>query len=66
MEQTKWCCVNYKFGSNGVPMILPESVRYKRTESIAWFIDGTNNTWRYWKEKIGWQCIKVKVTIEVI
>lgn len=64
MKRYKWCCVNYKFG--GEPYFLEESLRYRRTDSIQWFIKDSGNTWRHWKNKIGWRCIKVKVTITPI
>lgn len=63
MENIKWACANYKFGTADEPMILSDSIRYTRKESIAWFINGSGNTWRHWREKIGWRCIKVKVSI---
>jgi hypothetical protein len=64
MESKRWACVNYKLGDDKEPMILFDSIRYRRSDSIAWFIEGSGNTWRHWKEKIGWRCIKVVVTIK--
>lgn len=61
-----WCCINYKFGTTNEPMILTDSVKSTRKQSIAWFIKGSGDTWRHWREKIGWRCVKVIVTIEII
>lgn len=61
-EMIKWCCVNYEFSN---PMILEDSLKWKRTDSIKWFISGTRQDWRHWR-KIGWKCVRVKVTIHVL
>lgn len=66
METTKWCCVNYKVGDNGEPYFLQESLDYYRSRSIAKFIEGSGRPWWHWRDKIGWQCIKVKVTITIL
>lgn len=66
MEQIKWVCVNDKFGSNGEPMIATDSIRWRKKDSISWFIDGTNDSWRHWRDKIGWRCVKIKVKIEIL
>lgn len=47
-------------------MIATDSIRCKKKDSIAWFIEGSNDNCRHWKNKIGWDCVRVKVTIEIL
>ena len=64
MEEIKWICVNYKWDENG--SFMTDTLAWKRTDSIKFLCDGTNKNWRHWRDKIGWRCIKFKVTITPI
>jgi len=60
MKNIRWICVNYTLGKT--PFYAEETISFTRKRSIEKLIHGTNDTWQYWREKIGWQCKKIEIT----
>lgn len=56
-SQTMWVCTHPTNGS------LIDTLTFMRRESIKKLIDGTTHSWKYWRTKYGFRCIKVRVEL---
>lgn len=64
MSEEKWCCVSENSGN---PIYDFSTMANTATHSKKKFMDGMGNfTWKEAKDKYGWDCVKVLVTIQKI
>lgn len=61
-----WVVLTYNHGHTGGKYISWGTQSRKRKDAIANFIEGSGNSWRYWKEKYNFCCERVLITIETI
>lgn len=64
MKEQQWCCINKS--RNGKPSFRQDTLSYTRKESIKKLIGEGTLTWRQCKEKYGWKCVKITMTLEII
>lgn len=64
MKEVKWCCVSER---SGKPVYDFSTMANTEAHSRKKFMQGMDNfTWKAAKEKWGWDCVKVLVTIQKI
>jgi len=61
-----WVVVNHSHPAGIKPYIVNSTFRYTRRGSIASFIQGSGNSWKYWYQKYNFRCVKAMSTIELI
>lgn len=62
-EQNGWVVINIGHPRTGTKYIVGETFSTYRKNAIKKFIDGSCNTWKYWKEKYNFRVVKSKQTI---
>ena len=62
MDEIRWICIQ----ENARPWFVERTLAYTRKESIKLLIGEGTTTWRQCREKYGWRCVKVKLTITEI
>lgn len=68
MKTTKkgWVVVSEKHPESGEIYLAEHTFRLTRSGSIQYFIEGTNKSWRWWKRKYNYKCVKAEITIITI
>jgi len=66
-SEKMWVCVTEFVNKDNSLRTYPDklSLRYKRSESIASFIDGSRKNWK-WYYRRGWRCVRVQVNLTII
>jgi len=59
-----WVIINIGHPSNGQQFISTDSFRINKKAAIKSFVDGSSNTWIYWKAKYNFRCVRAVMTIE--
>lgn len=60
-QSQRWCCI--QDAGNGRHWFFEPSLSYTRSQSIKLLTEGQSSTWRQLKEKYGWRCSKIFVTL---
>ena len=64
--ETGWVIANTGHPNNGTKFIVPSTFSTTRTKAIANFIEGSGNSWRYWKKEYNFCAVKATHHIKTI
>lgn len=59
-----WVVVNIGHPSSGTKYICASTFDYTRKAAIKSFVEGSGNSWRYWRDKYNFRVVRAKSTIE--
>lgn len=59
-----WVVFNISHPSTGNKYIVGSTFSFTRSGSIKKFIEGSGNSWKYWKDKYNFRCERATQTIE--
>lgn len=62
-DQNGWVVINIGHPRTGNRYIVPETFSLKRGDAIKHFINGSGNTWAYWRKKYNFRVVKSKQLI---
>ena len=62
---TGWVVITINHPTHGGSWIVDSTFKFKRTDSISEFCKGLGSSWRYWKDKYNFRCVKATSTIEL-
>lgn len=65
-KTTGWVVENQNHPTAQSKYIVPSSFRTTRAESIKAFVEGSGNSWRYWKRNYNFRCVKASCVISTI
>lgn len=60
-----WVIANNNHPNGGNMGIFSQSFRYTRKECIRDFIEGSGSTWKHWRTKFNFICVKASSKIEI-
>lgn len=63
---TGWVIGNTGSSRSGLQFIVPSTFSYTRTEAIAKFIEGSGNSWLYWKKEYNFCAVKATQCVKTI
>lgn len=61
-----WVIANTGHPSTGSKFIVPSTFERTRTKAIANFIEGSGNSWLFWKKEYNFCAVKARQRIEII
>lgn len=62
-SQKGWVVVNIGHPRTGNSYIVAETFSATRTNAIKQFINGSDATWRYWRDKWNFRVVRSKQTV---
>lgn len=64
-KQTGWVVINIGHPRTGGKYIVASTFSRTRREAISNFTNGTNEGWRYWKQKYNFRVVKASQVVGV-
>lgn len=61
-----WAIINIGHPKTGTASVFSGSFRYTRRECVADFISGSGQTWKYWRNKFNFRCVKAEETLKTL
>lgn len=60
-----WVIINVGHPNNGEKSIFENCFAVTKRECIQNFIDGTGNSWRFWKDSYNFRCARCTINVNV-
>lgn len=64
-ESNGWVVINTNHPSTGTKYIVESTFSSTKKEAIKNFIEGTNNSWLYWKKKYNYSVVRASQHIVI-
>jgi hypothetical protein len=64
-QEKGWVVINNDHPAGLEPYIVSSTFACTRKKSISLFIDRSNASWRYWRSKYNFQCVKAESCITI-
>ena len=62
--ETGYVIINIGHPNTGTAFMNVDSFRARKKDAIKYFIEGSGNTWKYWRERYNFRCVKAEMIIK--